>query len=52
MNGNGITAQDCEKMMFCSVVVVLIGVLIHQGAVAIVGLTGVLAGLALLWRME
>jgi hypothetical protein len=52
MNGNGITARDCAKMMFCSVVVLLIGVLIDQGAVAIVGLIGFFVGLGLLWRME
>jgi len=49
---NGITERDCAKMMFCSVVVIMIGGLIDQMAVAIVGLIGFLAGLALLWRIE
>ena len=49
---NGITERDCAKMMFCSVVVLLIGVLIDQVPIAIIGLIGFLAGLALLWRME
>lgn len=49
---NGLTEQDCAKMIFWSVIIILIGVLVDQVSVAVVGLIGFLAGLAVLWRME
>lgn len=49
---NGLTARDCAPMIFWSMVVIVIGLLIDQVPVVVVGLVGFLAGIGLIWTLE